>query len=87
NIKVAFADEFTELTEHAGKFVSVDLGGFLAGALTIIGKSVASNSDIDVVSFVVNEMAKEIASFLEKVLLNGEASKNEGALATTNIVT
>ena len=49
NIKVAFADEFTELTEHAGKFVSVDLGGFLAGALTIIGKSVASNSDIDVV--------------------------------------
>lgn len=86
NIKVAFADEFTELTEHAGKFVSVDLGGYLAGALTLIGKSVANNADVDVVSFVVNEMAKEISSFLEGILLNGTSAKNQGALETTNVI-
>ena len=86
NIKVAFADEFTELTEHAGKFVSVDLGGYLAGALTLIGKSVANNADVDVVSFVVNEMAKEISSFLEGILINGTSAKNQGALETTNVI-
>ena len=84
NINVAFSDEFTELTADAGAFTSVDLGGFLAGALVLIGKSVINNADIDVVNFIVNEMSRRIAWFLEDKLLNGQASKNTGALATTN---
>lgn len=84
NINVAFADEFTELTADAGAFTSVDLGGFLAGALVLIGKSVINNADIDVVNFIVNEMSRRIAWFLEDKLLNGQAGKNTGALSTTN---
>ena len=64
NINVAFSDEFTELTADAGAFTSVDLGGFLAGALVLIGKSVVNNADIDVVNFIVNEMSRRIAWFL-----------------------
>jgi HK97 family phage major capsid protein len=83
DITVAYQDEFTDITANAGKFTSVDLSGFLAGALTLIGKSVLNNADIDVLNFVINEMAKKIAIFLEKELLNGTASKATGALATT----
>ena len=83
NINVAFADEFTELTADAGAFTSVDLAGHLVGALTLIGKSVVNNADIDVVNFIVNEMSRRIGWFLEDKLLNGAENKNTGALATT----
>jgi HK97 family phage major capsid protein len=84
DITVAFSDEFTELTADSGKITSVDLTGFLVGALTLIGKSVINNAEVDVVSIVVNEMSKKIALFLEGKLLNGQSSYNTGALATTN---
>ena len=44
NINVAYAEEFTELTADAGAFTSVDLGGYLAGALTLVGRSVQNNA-------------------------------------------
>ena len=84
DINVAFSDEFTELTADSGAFTSVDLGGFLAGALTLIGRSVENNAVFNVTDFIINQMAEEIAAFLENKLLNGEANKNTGALATTN---
>lgn len=84
DITVAFQTEFTDITADSGQFTSVDLTGFLAGALTLIGKSVANNSEIDVVNFIVQEMAKKIALFLENKLLNGQSSYNAGALSTTN---
>lgn len=84
DIAVGYQAEFTDITADSGKFTSVDLTGFLAGALTLLGKSVINNSQIDVVSFIVQEMAKKIALFLEKELLNGTTDKATGALATTN---
>ncbi|MBU5627712.1 phage major capsid protein [Oscillibacter sp. MSJ-2] len=83
NITVGFAAEFSELTADAGAFSSVDLTGYLVGALTLIGKSVVNNADIDVTNFIVNEMGKKIAEFLEDKLLNGASGYNQGALATT----
>lgn len=84
DIAVGYQTEFTDITADAGAFTSVDLTGFLAGALTLIGKSVINNSEIDVVSFIINEMSTKIALFLEKELLNGTTDKATGALATTN---
>lgn len=85
-IKVGYQEEFDELTADSGKFTSIDLTGYLAGALTLIGRSVANNAQVDVVSFVVTEMAKEIAAFLEKELLVGTSGKTQGALDTANVV-
>jgi len=84
DITVAFQTDFTDITADSGKFTSVDLTGFLAGALTLLGESVVNSSDIDVVNFIVREMSKKIAIFLEGKLLNGQSSYNTGALATTN---
>jgi HK97 family phage major capsid protein len=84
SINVAWAEDFTELTADAGKFTSIDLTGHLAGALTLIGRSMINNTDIDLVDFVVKEMAKSIAAFIEGKLLNGDDGKNQGALSTAN---
>lgn len=87
DIKVAFHKEFEELTADAGKFTSIDLSGYLAGALTLIGESIENNGSFSVVDFIVSQMAEEIAVFLEDKLLNGETGKNEGALATNTTLT
>lgn len=83
NITVGYQDEFTDITADAGAFSSVDLTGFLAGALTLIGKSVINNSEINVLDFIVSEMSKQIALFIEKELLVGTNNKATGALSTT----
>ena len=84
DVKVAYSDDFTELTADAGKFTSVDLKGYLVGALTLIGRKLKTNAMFNVTDFIVNYMAEEIAVFLEGELLNGTTSKMEGALSTTN---
>lgn len=87
DIAVGYQTEFTEITADAGKFTSVDLGGYLAGALTLIGRSVENNGSFSVVDFIVKQMAEEIAAFLEKELLNGTNDKATGALSTTTVMT
>ena len=88
NIHVALATEFTDLVADAGKFTSVDLGGYLAGALCKIGKSVENNAQFSVVDFIVSQMAEEIAIFIEGMLLTGTGSSQpQGALNVTNGVT
>lgn len=87
DITVAYQEEFQEIVADAGKFTTIDLDGFLIGALTLISKTLIDNSDIDIVEFVIKEMARRIASFIEKELLVGTPGKIEGALSTTAIVT
>lgn len=87
DITVGYAEEFTELTADAGKFITVDLSGYLMGALTLIGKSVINNSAVDIMGFITRHMAEQIAIFIEKELLHGTTDKAEGALSTSNTVT
>lgn len=87
DIAVGYQEEFTDITADSGKFTSIDLSGYLAGALTLIGKSVANNAQVDVISFIITEMSKAIAEFIEGELLNGTANKAQGVLSTTNTVT
>ncbi len=87
DITVGYQEEFTELTADAGKFTSVDLTGYLAGALTLIGKSVINNSDINVMDFIISKMSREIAKFIEKEELIGTSGKASGALDTSTKIT
>jgi len=88
DIAVGYQTEFTEITADAGRFTSVDLGGYLAGALTLIGRSVENNGSFSVVDFIVNQMADEIATWIEGQLLNGTGTNAaQGALNTTNVKT
>lgn len=78
SINMAFAEEFKSLTSSSGKYTSISLKGYLAGALTKVSKSLINNSKFDIISEVINNMADSIAQFVEKVLINGESGKVEG---------
>lgn len=86
-IKVAYADEFTALNSTNGRFTSITLDGFLAGALSKISNSLINNSQFDIVSFVVDQMGEDIARFIEHELLVGTDEKVEGLSTLTNSVT
>lgn len=73
-ITVAWHSEFQELESSVGKLQSIELTGYLAGALTLVSRSLINNSQVDIVAFVVDRMAYDIARFIENVLLNGSGS-------------
>ena len=86
-IKVAYAQEFTPLASSNGAFKSIELGGFLAGALSKISNSLINNSQFDIVSFVVNQMGEDIARWIEHELLIGTTDKVAGLSGITNATT
>ena len=85
-ITVAWATEFQELESSVGKLDAIELSGYLAGALTLISRSLINNSDFDIVGFVVDEMAYSIHRFIENTLLNGSGSV-AGLSGLTNVKT
>ena len=70
-ITVAYATEFSDLTSTSGKFDTVELSGYLAGALTKISRSLINNVNFNIVGFIVDEMSYAIKRFIEKELLIG----------------
>lgn len=86
-ITMAYATEFTELESSSGKFKSIELKGFLAGAITKVSKSLVNNSQFDIVNFVINQMAENIAKWIENELLNGTTQKIEGVSQCKQVVT
>ena len=81
-ITVAYATEFTDLTSHSNKFGTIELTGYLYGALTKISKSLLKNSNFKLTNWVINKMGKKIAKFLEGELLNGTTSKVSGVVGS-----
>ena len=73
-ITVAWATEFQELESNVGKLQTISLSGYLAGALTLVSRSLINNSQFDIVAFVIDEMAYSIHRFIENTLLNGSGS-------------
>lgn len=85
-ITMAYATEFTELESTSGKFGSIELKGFLAGALSKVSKSLINNSQFALVNFVVNAMAEAISKWIENELLNGTTDKVAGLSTVTQKV-
>lgn len=77
-ITMAYATEFTAIDSTSGKFTSISLTGFLAGARSLVSKSLVNNSQFDLVPFVVRKMAEAAAYWIENQLINGTTSKIEG---------
>lgn len=86
-ITVAYQKEFTSMTSSSGKFTTITLTGYLAGALSKISRSLINNSQFNIVDYVVDEMAYAIKRFIEKELLIGTADKVTGLSDLTNVVT
>lgn len=83
DLAMAYAAEFSELQSTSGKFTSIDLQAFLAGVLTKVSKSLVNNSQFDIVGFVVDHMAENIARWLERECLVGTTNKITGLAAAT----
>ena len=77
-IEVGFAQEFIDLTASVGTFNAITLKDYLAGALTLVSRSLINNTDINLTDFVVRRMALNISRFLENVLLNGGVVSGAG---------
>lgn len=86
-IKADYVDEGTELTDNIGKFTTIDLTGFVLGALALVSNKLKDNTDLNVVDFVVNQVAEAIAEKLEKEFVIGTAGKITGITSATNGVT
>lgn len=86
-IAVNYQSEFSALTSSTGNFTTIELTGFLAGALTKVSKSLVNNVDFDLVGFVVKRMAYDISRWIEKELINGTSQKIEGLSGATNTLT
>lgn len=87
DIAMAYATDFVELESSAGKFTNISLTGYLAGALTLVSRSLINNSQFDIVGFVVDHMAYNIHRWIENELLNGTTSKIAGLSGVTQEVT
>ena len=85
-ITVGWATEFEELTSNVGKFTNISLTGYLAGALSLISKSLINNSEFDIVGLVVDYIAYSWKRWIEGVLLNGSGSV-PGLTGVTKITT
>ena len=70
-ITVTYASEFQSLASQVGAFDKIELDGFLAGALTLISRSLINNAQFNITDFIVEKMAYAIKRFIEDQLLNG----------------
>lgn len=82
DVTVAYATEFDELVSHSGKFDTIELTGFLIGALTKISKSLINNNDLNLTNYIVNKMAEKFKLFYEGECLNGTTSKISGIVGS-----
>ena len=82
DVTVAYATEFDDLVSHSGKFNTVELTGFLIGALTKISKSLLNNNDFNLTDYVVTKMAEKFKLFYEGECLNGTTSKISGIVGS-----
>ena len=86
SIGATYSEDMTDLTEGTGKFTTIKLENFIIGCLAKVSKSLMNRTDFDLVSFIVNKVAKAISEFLEKELIKGTKGKMQGLAATENIV-
>lgn len=86
-ITVAWATEFQELESNVGKFTTIELTGYLAGALSLVSRSLLNNTDFDLVAFIVDRMAYDIHRFVENALLNSSGSVTGLSTATNKLTT
>lgn len=85
-VTMAYADEFEELESTSGKFLSIQLGGFLAGALCKVSKKLMNNSKFDILGYVINKVAQAAARWIDGELLGGTSDKITGLSTVSQIV-
>ncbi len=87
SITVAYATEFNELEPSAGQFKSIQLTGYLVGALCKISRQLINNSNFPIVDYVIGKIAQKAALWIDKELINGTSGKIAGLSGASQVVT
>ena len=85
-INADYVDEGTDLTDNVGKFTTIDLTGYVIGALALISNKLKNNTDINVADFIVKKVADAVSAKLMKEFTTGSADKITGVINAKNIV-
>ena len=85
-VKADYVDEGTDLTDNVGKFTTVNLKGYVIGALSLISNKLVNNTDVDVTGFVVNRVAEAQVEKIESEFIDG-TDKIKGILNAEKGVT
>jgi HK97 family phage major capsid protein len=81
HVPAGYYTELAAMSAQSANFGSIKLGNIIVASLALISKSLINRTDVDVVPFIVNEIAKAIAYFLEKeLLLNANSTVGSGAV-------
>lgn len=83
-VPVAYQEEMVAFTGGDATFETVKLQDFLIGALAKVSKSLINRASFDVVGYVVDIMARDMARFLEEKALNG-GEKIKGLSEAKNV--
>lgn len=87
SVTCAYATEFDELEASAGQFKSIQLTGFLAGALSKISRQLINNSNFPIVDYVIGKIAEAAAKWIDKENIIGTPGKITGLSGATQIIT
>ena len=76
DIMIEFVDDELETPDsHVPSFNTITLGGYVYRALALVSKKLIRNAAFDLITWLVNYLARKIALFFEKTLL-GSADQN-----------
>lgn len=86
-IEVAYQQEFSTLTASSGELKSIELRGFLVGALTKVSESLMNNAQFDILSYVIGKLAEAVALWIDNEVINGTEGRIEGLSSAKNVIT
>ena len=78
NLVADYATEFVDLEAKSTKLLTIQLTGYLVGALAKVSRSLINATDIDLVNFVINKIAAAESRFIDQEVLNGTSGKITG---------
>lgn len=81
-----YVDEGDDISDNIGKFITVDLVGYVLGSLALVSNKLKNNTDIDVTSFVIKRVAEAVAEKLERECVVGTEGKISGILSAKRVI-
>jgi HK97 family phage major capsid protein len=81
DLVTTFITEFEEILTSGGTFASVPLKSKIIGTLTKLGKSLVNRTDLDVLPFIINAVAKNVTQFLENEIITNANNTFASTLA------
>lgn len=82
-----YVEEGSAFTGADSTFEAVVLKSYVIGALVKVSNSLVNNTELDIIGYVVDRLARAIAEKLEKEILVGTEGKITGISKTKNVVT